>query len=312
MKRPGYVSVICGLIFNLLCSLNANALVINSIYLDGEQQPTAVGAGNLRDIFSAAASVWERAILDPFTLTLNVGWAPIGGGQHRLLMQGGDPHRETSGEILFNNDTIDGHFVWFLDSDPLSNKSFEPLVEKSADLGGGLINVSRAAHSYSSIIGNDVLACAVCSDLFSAALHEIGHSLGMSAANWSYQTQSATGFINITDPLPHSGSSLPLVWNFKSTAHFENSDQLAWSVMSGGGGAGNRQFLSAADILGIAQLGHFKDINLDPMRTVAEPSSIALLLAGLLAAGFGRHRNSDSSRESLRSLCFSLRSRYSQ
>jgi len=60
----------------------------------GNPSPTLIGKGNVIEIFDAAADQWERAILDDHTVILNFGWAPIGGGHHTLIHQGGHPNRE--------------------------------------------------------------------------------------------------------------------------------------------------------------------------------------------------------------------------
>lgn len=286
MARPTIAARRCGLILSLLLVAPASrAVTIELEYLGGDQQARAVGAGDLQTIMTAAAQQWEDAVRDPFTLKIQYGWAPIGGGVHFLLEQGGSPNRETAGLIQFNNDDIEGHFVWFLDQNPLSNASFADFTETSADLGGGAINVGRTYSSYSSSVSADVLACVMCSDLFTSALHEIGHSLGMSAANASYINESANGLIDIASPLPFSGTQLQLVPNFDVAAHFENSGILGGTEMSGRIGYGWRTLLTDADILAVAQLSGFRDLRLHtpipPPISVQEPPMFLLLIVGL-------------------------------
>ena len=45
----------------------------------GKPQATAIGGGNLEDIFNAAADHWEHAIRDEHTVLLHFGWSPVGG-----------------------------------------------------------------------------------------------------------------------------------------------------------------------------------------------------------------------------------------
>jgi hypothetical protein len=160
------------------CSVNvreAKALDIIRQYQGGTPQPTAIGKGNLQAIFNAAADYWEHAIQDDHTLVLKFGWAPVGGGLHTLNRQGGVPNRETEGTILFNNNTNQGNFQWWLDATPHLHEEFQSYKEMTQDLGGGKIVVSRV---YSQPVGEFAKGAYI--DLFSVALHEIGHALGKS------------------------------------------------------------------------------------------------------------------------------------
>jgi hypothetical protein len=268
----------------------ANALTIEIEFVGGDPGPGNAGSGNLQTIFEAAASVWENAIHDPFTIKLQYGWAPVGGGQHILVSQGGSPNRETQGLIQFNNDGVQGHFVWFLDPDPLSNSAFGLRADTTADLGGGVINVGRKYSAYSSSVGADVLACG-CTDLFTTAIHEIGHALGMSAANSSFVAQSGDGNIHITSPLPFAGTTLPLVPN--GSAHFDPV-VLAGTVMNGSFGYGIRVYPSDADVLAIAQVSGFREFNLDSTGsalTVAQSQAGGLLINSAGKWTFGMASN---------------------
>jgi hypothetical protein len=64
--------------------------------------PLLAGGGELASTFQAAASLWEIAILDSYTVNLQLGWQSLSAGTlgvHVLAGQGGSPNRETSGVI---------------------------------------------------------------------------------------------------------------------------------------------------------------------------------------------------------------------
>lgn len=229
-----------------------------------EAQPAnAVGGGSLGAVVDAAVAYWESAFADPFSLTLEYGWFPRAAGTtgtHRLQSEGGTPHRETSGAIALDSD---GSTIWFADPTPYDASEFTTFTEYTSNLGAGLMNVGR---EFTGATG-----FAVRHDLFSTVLHEIGHALGLSAANNAYVAEEADGDVDITVPLPYAGASLPLN---ADNAHLN----LTRALMRSSRPSGVRRYASEADILALAQISQFRQVNLMPV--IPEPSSLLLLGVG--------------------------------
>jgi len=281
-------NTIIGMIL-LVFSGQTNALTINTTFAGGAAPGSAVGPGNVQDIFGTAADWWESAILDPFTLNLTFQWGALGGGTlglHQLQTQAGG--RETSGLITFDND---GTTDWWLDGTPADASEFSTFTESSADLGGGLINTGRVYTGATGLaVGNF--------DLFNTAIHEIGHALGMSSANFSYQGESwPDNDVDVAAPLPFAGTVIQTrngntpETGATSNAHFltaAHPNATLGRVVS----RGSRYMLTCVDILANAQISGFSNIDCDPdLVSVPEPGTIGLIGLGLLGLAFSRRRS---------------------
>jgi hypothetical protein len=260
MKASHQISLIM-IAVAFLCVSQASAITVGRNYIGGAAPANAKGGGNLPEIFNAAARMWEAAYGDPGEITINFGWAPLGdAGTHTLINQGGSPSRETAALILFDNS---GAVKFYLDPTPDSNEEYRRRTEEFQDLGGGFVNVARL---FSSPVGD----AAGCTDLLSVALHEIGHALGMSAANNAFRFAAAQGNLRIAEILPFAGTVIPLAVNKAGiTSHFDALQVTYGSVMAGVG-SDERRLPSALDILANAQVSGFEMVTVSPEQ-VHEP-----------------------------------------
>jgi hypothetical protein len=218
----------------------------------GAQGPNVVGGGDFATIVRAAADVWENLILDDFTSVINFGWhssAPISPtAYYQPLDAGGNPQRPTRGSIVFNNNPDSGR-RWFLDPTPQSNEEFGPLLTSRLNFGAGLINTRRHREPWHpDSVDSD--------DLFSTAMHEIGHALGMTGWNF-YDVEVADGDIDLTIP-PFAGSAIPVA---TSSSHVSIIGPL---MTSRGHPLGYRREITDLDVLAISQVSRFTQYVLPP------------------------------------------------
>lgn len=246
----------------MITAENIQALTINLVYTGGVPPTNSLGGGNVTNIMRVAADIWQLAIRDAYTYTINFGWDTNGGGDHILISQDGVPDRETVGEINFNDDNITGHFWYYLD--PLTNNPYANYTEESTNLGGGSMVASRWYSGMTPLVER--------TDLLSTALHEIGHSLGLSYANYNYQNDCGSGNICITSPQPFAGSVVPLqVNNYGIVDHIGFvSDR---TLMSTSPANGERILPSELDIITLAQISSWQNLNLGllPILELSQP-----------------------------------------
>lgn len=266
---------------------HASALTINATFLDegnlfpatpfvAEAPPAATGGGDWKGIVGAAIDRWEAAIPDPYNLSLAFGWFTLANpptGQHFLISQGGVPNRETQGNIVFYRNVNQ----WFFDSTPTDNSDFSTFTAFSADLGGGTINTGR-------VFTGPSPDAAGRSDLFTFALHEIGHALGLSGDNISFIAESGDCDVDVVSPRSFPGTTIPL-------ANCGPHLSLANALMFTGAFAGTRRLEADIDILTMCELSEFTGGLCGQANGGEEggkvPGSATGLLVVLGAAGLG-------------------------
>jgi hypothetical protein len=147
--------------------------------------------------------------------------------------------------------------VWFLDSTPYKHSEYSTLVECYTDTKEGRVNSGR-------VLSGDIGSPRAL-DLLTIAKHEIGHALGFSTWNNQWMTKTDSKGIRLTSPRPYSGFVIPIDTEGHLRLHGALIDR---SLLPG-----QRKLISVIDVLVIAEMGEFSDLNLNPdeYKTVTPP-----------------------------------------
>lgn len=261
--RQGLI-LVCVIVGLVTSAAPARALAIlphfNSTTSGPDNDPAA-GGGNIQAVFAAAASFWERVLLDDRTVTIPFRW-----------VEGSSGLGFSDGTSVFISRDLD----WFVDSTPLLGEEYLSTTSGTAVIDGVTLNYHRG------LAGGTGAATGY--DLFTVMLHEIGHVLSFgpdASAEW------ADGDVDITAPLPLAGISIPMhprCCHVDLASGYTGPFPLLFPFID----VEERRFISDADLLFVAESGGWTRVDESLFRTVPEPALLGLLVVGTL--GLARRR----------------------
>jgi len=254
----------------LVFATNSPGLTINLVKADDADtiNPSFDSdLSQLEPIMVAAADYWTDVIKDDHTLTIifdyqNLADDSLGESEVQIIAPNG---HASQGTVTFDTRDIDGVLrPWYFDSTPRMDEEFSMNQVLVADLTPSATALyyegtppGQLEVGYWGNFFHDTGQL----DLYTIALHEIGHILGMSLDLSSYNSEIA-GDNTLDFSPPYLGGNIVEAHLFSTSgedrAHLRAPDAL----MSPARGNGDRNLPSATDIFAVASGGNWTDIRL--------------------------------------------------
>ena len=227
-------------------------------------------AESLQAFFEYAAQFYEDVFEDngPYTtITIDYWYENLPGilGLHDLVVQEGTPSRETEATIRINTEVGSGGYEqdYYLDPTPTDHVEFnmqQTLFQDLADSDQALFFTGTVP----SVLETGYQGTASTSqaqnitDLLTLVLHEVGHTLGMSATNTSTISETADGDYDV-DPQFIGGATMGIKYSsVNNIAHLADS----FSLMSPTIPTNRRLLPSSTDLLAMASSHGYSEVDL--------------------------------------------------
>lgn len=276
---PGLAMVGCWLVAAAIVvtcvAAPAVGLTINLSYSSGTSAPPSFDPGGLQlqALMTAAVDAWEEIIQDEWYLDLSYYWTDLDDVSRTLALEltyNTFMDKPTMASIRFDSQLDGMDRNWYVDATPTDNSEFDLESLFVGDLSAGERDAwyngdppDSLEVSYSGPANASAPEAAQSGyDLFSIALHEVGHAVGLNSMVYGNETND--GDFDVPAALAGGAEMAVEVFSAANTAHLAADEALMYPYF----GIRTRRLPSATDILAVAAAAQWS--------TIAMPRPIVL------------------------------------